>query len=129
MKKIKKFIYILLFILIICLNTKASASEKREGIENFPESYKPYLYELKSKYPNWNFTALYTGLDWNYVIRRRKHIWKKPSTKIIFRQMEKHKTRRIQCRSRCRLGRRVKASIRIHNGSKKLFKRSTYIPI
>lgn len=38
------------------------------GIENFPESYKPYLYELKKKYPNWEFTALYTGLDWNTVI-------------------------------------------------------------
>ena len=68
MKKIKKFIYILLFILIICLNTKASASEKREGIENFPESYKPYLEVLQKKHPEWSFTALYTKLDWNYVI-------------------------------------------------------------
>lgn len=41
---------------------------KKEGIENFPDSYKPYLQELQKKYPNWKFVALYTGLDWKYVI-------------------------------------------------------------
>ncbi len=40
-----------------------------DGIENFPESYQPYLEELKKKHPNWTFTALYTSLDWNYVIQ------------------------------------------------------------
>ena len=34
----------------------------------FPDSYKPYINELKSKYPNWEFKALYTNLDWDYVI-------------------------------------------------------------
>ncbi len=54
---------------IIFLNPASSvALDKREGIESFPDSYKPYLYELQEKYPNWSFTALYTGLDWNYVI-------------------------------------------------------------
>ena len=54
---------------IIFLNPNSSvALDKREGIENFPNSYKPYLYELNKKYPNWSFTALYTNLDWNYVI-------------------------------------------------------------
>ena len=43
------------------------------------------LQELKKKYPNWNFTALYTGFDWNYVIRTGKYFWKKFSSKIIFR--------------------------------------------
>ena len=41
---------------------------KVEGIEGFPEEYRPYLRVLQSKFPNWRFTALYTGLDWNYVI-------------------------------------------------------------
>lgn len=54
--------------LILLFSTKSIASVKKKGIENFPDSYKPYLYELKKKYPNWEFTALYTGLDWNYVI-------------------------------------------------------------
>ncbi len=34
----------------------------------FPESYQPYIDELKKKYPNWEFTALYTNLDWEEVI-------------------------------------------------------------
>ena len=41
---------------------------KKEGIENFPADYQPYLRELAKKHPNWKFTALYTNLDWNYVI-------------------------------------------------------------
>ena len=45
-----------------------AAVEKKEGIENFPASYQGYLKELQKKYPNWKFTALYTGLDWKYVI-------------------------------------------------------------
>ena len=60
--------FLIVIILIFLLGDVVYASEKKEGIENFPEDYRPYLYELKNKYPNWNFTALYTGLDWNYVI-------------------------------------------------------------
>jgi len=41
---------------------------KVEGIENFPESYKPYLVELQKKHPQWQFTAIYTGLNWYDVI-------------------------------------------------------------
>ncbi len=40
-----------------------------DGIENFPESYQAYLKELKKTHPNWTFTALYTNLDWEEVIR------------------------------------------------------------
>ena len=36
---------------------------------NFPDEYKPYVDALKGKYPNWEFKALYTNLDWNYVIK------------------------------------------------------------
>ena len=67
--KLKIVINLIIFISIIILNpNKIEASEKKEGIENFPESYRPYLEELNKKYPNWKFIALYTGLDWNYVI-------------------------------------------------------------
>ena len=67
MKKILQIIVFLIFFLLI-FKVDSIASNKLEGIENFPESYKPYLYELKKKYPNWKFTALYTNLDWNNVI-------------------------------------------------------------
>jgi len=46
----------------------SKSASRKEGIENFPNSYKPYLQELQKKYPNWKFTALYTGLDWKNVI-------------------------------------------------------------
>lgn len=61
--------YIVFFCFFIFLfSTQSKASVKKQGIENFPDSYKPYLYALKAKYPNWEFTALYTGFDWNYVV-------------------------------------------------------------
>ena len=72
-KKIYTFAYITLIIIatlvvIFVISTYIDAAEKKEGIENFPDSYKPYLLELKKKYPNWHFFALYTNLDWKYVI-------------------------------------------------------------
>lgn len=67
MKKTIKFIVFLIFFLLI-LKVNSIASDKLDGIENFPESYRPYLYELKKKHPNWQFTAMYTNLDWNNVI-------------------------------------------------------------
>lgn len=67
MKKTCKIVVFLIFFLML-FRINSIASEKKDGIENFPVSYRPYLYELKKKHPNWQFTALYTNLDWNYVI-------------------------------------------------------------
>lgn len=36
----------------------------------FPESYIPNLAALHTKYPNWTFEAVSTGLDWNTVIEK-----------------------------------------------------------
>lgn len=67
MKKIIKYILILIgLILFLCY--QVSASNKISGIENFPKSYQGYLNEFTKSHPNWKFTALYTGLDWNTVI-------------------------------------------------------------
>ena len=68
MKYCKMFMIITCLLFIIGLNSTHYCAEKKEGIENFPESYKPYLLELQKKHPNWHFTALYTNLDWKYVI-------------------------------------------------------------
>ena len=64
--KFKKII--LLLILLLNFANISNAAQRKEGIENFPDSYKPYLLELQKKYPNWKFIALYTDLDWKYVI-------------------------------------------------------------
>lgn len=72
MKKVFKYFLILIItiftIVIICYYSSVNASSKLEGIDKFPKSYQGYLRELSKKHPNWKFTALYTNLDWNYVI-------------------------------------------------------------
>lgn len=70
-KNNQKIKYIAFLAIVFCflLMEKTYAASLKDGIENFPESYRPYLYALKEKYPNWTFTALDTGLDWNYVIQ------------------------------------------------------------
>ena len=68
MLKVGKRIGMLTIILLSCWLSFSEASTKLEGIDNFPESYRPYLRELNQKYANWKFIALYTNLDWNYVI-------------------------------------------------------------
>ena len=62
------FLFIIIFGISLIFSTKIQASTKKEGIENFPSNYQPYLRELLKKHPNWKFTALYTNLDWDYVI-------------------------------------------------------------
>lgn len=71
------FIIILLIILLLLIllllsyfHYQVKASTKLNGIEKFPTSYQPYLNELAKNHPNWKFTALYTNLDWNYVIEQ-----------------------------------------------------------
>ena len=66
MKKI--YLILIIFAVLIGLCNISKAAEIKKGIENFPDSYKPYLEALKEKYPNWEFSALYTGLDFNQVI-------------------------------------------------------------
>lgn len=62
------FVIVIIVVLMVIFGNPSNALERKEGIESFPESYRPYLEELQKKYPNWKFTSLYTGLDWKYVI-------------------------------------------------------------
>lgn len=68
----KRFLMIVILCILIIIGIfcylKVEGSTKLQGIENFPSSYQPYLKEIAKKHPNWKFTALYTNLDWNYVI-------------------------------------------------------------
>ncbi len=72
-KKIIRYGFFAVFIILlsICIFHKkdVQAVNLVDGIENFPESYQGYLEELKKEHPNWSFTALYTNLDWDYVIQ------------------------------------------------------------
>ena len=66
MKKLS--IVLTIFLCFLGITNISNASNVTRGIDSFPKSYQPYLRELKRKYPNWEFSALYTGLDWNNVI-------------------------------------------------------------
>ncbi len=49
---------------------QTTESEFKAQLAKFPESYKPGLLVLHSKYPKWLFTAFNTNLDWEDVIDR-----------------------------------------------------------
>ena len=81
MKKHKKIFIIIGLIILFCIfflilfhvfnsNEAEDITLTRQMTlsDTFPDSYKPYIDELKKKYPNWEFKALYTNLDWDYVI-------------------------------------------------------------
>ncbi len=55
-----------------CFNNNVYAVQSKENysskIQDYP-GYSQLIETLKIKYPNWNFTMLYTGLDWNEVIK------------------------------------------------------------
>ena len=65
-----------IFFIALAFTTSVKASTKKEGIDNFPTMYQAYLRELEKKHPNWKFTALYTNLDWNYVINEENQFGK-----------------------------------------------------
>ena len=61
-------ILIVIFLVLFAIFSKDIAEPSMFLSDNFPDSYKPYINELKNKHPNWSFKALYTSLDWQYVI-------------------------------------------------------------
>ena len=77
-KKIISIIVILVIIFtyicsMILLQIKSYAAQTTEQyssskISKYP-GYAELIEGLKSKYPNWQFKVLYTGLDWNQVIK------------------------------------------------------------
>ena len=50
-----------------------SDSSFEAAITRFPDSYKPALRTLHSKYPNWTFTPQMTGLNWEDVVKRQSN--------------------------------------------------------
>lgn len=46
-----------------------SSFESQLSAQGFPESYKDGLRQIHAQYPNWTFTAVKTGLDWNTAIQ------------------------------------------------------------
>lgn len=74
MNKIKKTLCSLfgltLLTFSIITHGNVQAAERTEDLSNlvnYPEIYTA-VQELKTAHPNWTFTILYTGLDWNDVI-------------------------------------------------------------
>jgi len=80
MIKIKKTISSILLLAIlfylvvaIVIGNQVQARERTEDLSNlvnYPEIYTA-VQEMKAAHPNWTFTILYTGLDWNEVINKQ----------------------------------------------------------
>lgn len=79
MKKKKRIALVMLIIFISYIYishialVKSYAAQTIEGysaskISKYP-GYQTLIENLKAKYPNWQFKILYTGLDWNQVIK------------------------------------------------------------
>ncbi|MBP3256316.1 MAG: SH3 domain-containing protein [Clostridia bacterium] len=77
---VNRIVVMIMLLSIVCyalLNVVNSSkvfalTQTREGYSNRINSYAGYkvlIDELKASHPNWNFTFLYTGLDWNQVIK------------------------------------------------------------
>ena len=69
-KKIILMLIIIFSIIIssfILINKNIAKTEMYVSSE-FPDDIAPYVNELKKQHPNWEFKALYTNLDWKYVI-------------------------------------------------------------
>lgn len=49
-------------------NVLSGESYYMNDVEQFPESYRSLLYELKEKHPNWIFVRQAIPMDWDYVI-------------------------------------------------------------
>lgn len=75
--KIISMIVLSFFIIYMCTSQIFQGKTyAAQSIENYPSSrlssypgYEDLITNLKSKYPNWQFKILYTGLDWNQVIK------------------------------------------------------------
>lgn len=74
-RKIIAIILILCFILysLMGLFNQTQAASSRVNYTSLDENrypgYNQLISNLKSKYSNWNFVILYTGLDWNQVLK------------------------------------------------------------
>lgn len=81
-KNVQKLILclaILLYIVIILFSNNSACAATRTSdlskLINYPEIYTA-VQEMKTAHPNWTFTILYTGLDWNEVLENettKKH--------------------------------------------------------
>ena len=73
-------IIMLLNVLLPGINIISYGSQYREqtNIEEIDEikypGYKELLQKLKEEHPNWTFTLLYTGLDWNTVLYNEQEV-------------------------------------------------------
>lgn len=83
-KSIKIVAFTIVFIITINLilgiiNTKPTyAAQERQAVSSRLNSYPGYtdlINKLQSAHPNWNIKILYTGLDWNQVIKNETTAW------------------------------------------------------
>ena len=55
-------------------NSQSSDADFEEQIKEFPDDYKAQLRALHEKYPNWQFEAVKTGLEWSDVVKNESKV-------------------------------------------------------
>ena len=58
MKYIKILVIIIGILFLSAFINISYSADKLDGIDSFPDSYKPYLQELQKNHPNWRFVSL-----------------------------------------------------------------------
>lgn len=68
-RKILMFLSVLLLMAVMAVPCCFAAdADFEKSISTFPESYKPALRALHEKHPEWSFTPLFTGVDWDSAV-------------------------------------------------------------
>ena len=69
----KAYSFLLSLVLVLCtlslpLSASAESYEQKLRDKGFSESYIDSLVQLHKEYPNWEFEAFKTGLDWSAAV-------------------------------------------------------------
>ncbi len=68
-RKFGKYLLAVIAFAVLFSVCSVAADDFDATLEQFPESYRPYLEELHKKYPQWVFVPFETGLDWNESVK------------------------------------------------------------
>lgn len=83
-KKRRILTIVIVFNILICSivgimnQNNVYATQSKENVSSKLSKYPGYtelINKLRSEHPKWNFTILYTGLDWNQVIKNETTAW------------------------------------------------------
>lgn len=70
---------------------KKYTQQVKSGVDAFPSSYQQALRQLQKAYPNWNFEAYYTGIDWSDLVANEVGPCSNPKNRIYYTRKDSWK--------------------------------------